>query len=59
MTGHTAYPVFYDVEPTEVRYQSGAVEKAFSKNKEKEAAKKWKGALKEAADLNGWTLKDG
>ncbi|GKG37636.1 Toll/interleukin-1 receptor domain-containing protein, partial [Tanacetum coccineum] len=58
MTGHTAYPVFYDVEPTEVRNQSGAVKKAFSKNKKKEAAEKWKGALKEAADLAGWELKN-
>ncbi|GKF82604.1 Toll/interleukin-1 receptor domain-containing protein, partial [Tanacetum coccineum] len=42
---HTAYPVFYDVEPTEVRNQSGAVGEAFFKNKNKEAAEKWKGAL--------------
>ncbi|XP_076925922.1 TMV resistance protein N-like [Bidens hawaiensis] len=27
----TAYPVFYDVEPTEVRHQSGAVGEAFAK----------------------------
>ncbi|GJV30429.1 Toll/interleukin-1 receptor domain-containing protein [Tanacetum coccineum] len=58
MTGHTAYPVFYDVEPTEVRNQSGSVRKAFFKNKNKEAAEKWKGALKEAADLAGWELKN-
>nr|GEY58517.1 disease resistance protein [Tanacetum cinerariifolium] len=58
MTEHTAYPVFYDVEPTEVRNQSGAVGEAFFKNKNKEAAQKWKGALKEAADLTGWELKN-
>ncbi|GKF11752.1 Toll/interleukin-1 receptor domain-containing protein [Tanacetum coccineum] len=58
MTGHTAYPVFYDVEPTEVRNQSGAVRKAFSKNKKKEAVEKWKRALNEAADLAGWELKN-
>ncbi|GJU26760.1 Toll/interleukin-1 receptor domain-containing protein, partial [Tanacetum coccineum] len=44
-------PVFYDVEPIEVRKQSGAVKKAFFNNKKKEVAEKWKGALKEAADL--------
>ncbi|GJQ98752.1 TMV resistance protein N-like protein [Tanacetum coccineum] len=27
--GQTAYPVFYDVEPSEVRKQSGALEKPF------------------------------
>ncbi|PWA87835.1 disease resistance protein (TIR-NBS-LRR class) family [Artemisia annua] len=58
MSEHTAYPVFYDVEPTEVRNQSGSVRKAFFKNKKKEAAEKWKGALKEAADLAGWELKN-
>ncbi|GKA69135.1 disease resistance TIR-NBS-LRR class family protein [Tanacetum coccineum] len=58
MPEHTAYPVFYDVEPTEVRNQSGAVKKAFFKNKNKEAAEKWKVALKEAADLAGWELKN-
>ncbi|KAI3827244.1 hypothetical protein L1987_01316 [Smallanthus sonchifolius] len=31
----TAYPVFYDVEPTEVRNQSGAVGEAFAKHVEK------------------------
>ncbi|GKE51977.1 Toll/interleukin-1 receptor domain-containing protein, partial [Tanacetum coccineum] len=29
MPDHTAYPVFYDVEPTEVRKQSGQVGEAF------------------------------
>uniref|UniRef100_A0A251TUI6 Putative toll/interleukin-1 receptor (TIR) domain-containing protein n=1 Tax=Helianthus annuus TaxID=4232 RepID=A0A251TUI6_HELAN len=28
----TAYPIFYDVEPTEVRNQTGAVKKAFAKH---------------------------
>ncbi|GJT14278.1 TMV resistance protein N-like protein [Tanacetum coccineum] len=58
MTGHTAYPVFYDVEPTEVRKQSGAVGEAFAKHENEEAAEKWKGALREAADLAGWELKN-
>ncbi|GJU51954.1 disease resistance TIR-NBS-LRR class family protein [Tanacetum coccineum] len=76
MTEHTAYPVFYDVEPTEVRKQSGAVGEAFAKhekevrnqswavrilffmNNKKAILKKWKGALKEAANLGGWELKN-
>ncbi|GKE21812.1 disease resistance TIR-NBS-LRR class family protein, partial [Tanacetum coccineum] len=56
--GHAAYPVFYDVEPTQVRKQSGAVAEAFSKHEKEEAAEKWKGALKKAADLAGWELKN-
>ncbi|XP_023740042.3 disease resistance protein RPV1 [Lactuca sativa] len=54
---HTAYPLFYDVEPTEVRQQSGPVGEAFSKHEKEEAAEKWREALKEAADLAGWELK--
>ncbi|GJX96208.1 Toll/interleukin-1 receptor domain-containing protein [Tanacetum coccineum] len=42
MIGHTAYLVFYDVEPTEVRKQSGAVGEAFAKHENEEAAEKWK-----------------
>ncbi|XP_023740046.2 disease resistance protein RPV1 [Lactuca sativa] len=57
-TEHTAYPVFYDVEPTEVRNQSLAVGEAFAKHEKEEAAGKWREALKEAADLAGWELKN-
>ncbi|KAL7599329.1 hypothetical protein Lser_V15G22300 [Lactuca serriola] len=57
---HTAYPVFYDVEPTEVRRQSGAVGEAFSKheNQNQEAAEKWRKAMTDAANLAGWVLKN-
>ncbi|KAI3496848.1 hypothetical protein L1887_39226 [Cichorium endivia] len=54
---HTAYPIFYDVEPSEVRKQSGVVGKAFAKHENEEAAGKWREALKEGADLAGWELK--
>ncbi|CAI9278779.1 unnamed protein product [Lactuca saligna] len=56
-TEHTAYPIFYDVEPSEVRKQSGAVGEAFSKYEKEEAAGKWRKALKEVANLAGWELK--
>ncbi|KAI3703056.1 hypothetical protein L6452_28811 [Arctium lappa] len=55
---HTAYPVFYDVEPTEIRKQSGEFGKAFAKQEKKETAEKWRDALKEASDLAGWELKN-
>ncbi|GJY49255.1 Toll/interleukin-1 receptor domain-containing protein [Tanacetum coccineum] len=58
MHGHTAYPVFYDVEPTEVRKQSGDVREAFAKHEKEQAVVKWREALKEAADLAGWELKN-
>ncbi|CAI9297643.1 unnamed protein product [Lactuca saligna] len=53
-----AYPIFYDVEPTEVRHQTGAVGKAFAKHEKEESAEKWRDALKEAATLAGWELKN-
>ncbi|KAI3498360.1 hypothetical protein L1887_34133 [Cichorium endivia] len=53
----TAYPVYFDVEPSEVRKQIGAVGEAFSKHSNNEAAGKWRRALQEAADLPGWELK--
>ncbi|KAJ0444184.1 putative TIR domain, P-loop containing nucleoside triphosphate hydrolase [Helianthus annuus] len=39
-TDQTAFPVFYDVEPTEVRKQSGSVGEAFAKHNNKVVA--WK-----------------
>ena len=56
-TEHTAYHVFYDVEPTEVRWQIGVVGEAFAKHENDEDAGKWKEALKVPADLAGWELK--
>nr|GFB22548.1 Toll/interleukin-1 receptor (TIR) domain-containing protein [Tanacetum cinerariifolium] len=57
----TAYPVFYDVDPTEIRKQSGPVEeafkKAFEKHENKEAAGRWSKALNEAGNLAGWESK--
>ncbi|KAM0030889.1 putative TIR domain, P-loop containing nucleoside triphosphate hydrolase [Helianthus debilis subsp. tardiflorus] len=58
MTEHTAYPIFYDVEPTEVRNQSGVVGEAFAKHVEKDAVGRWRDALKEVASLGGWELKN-
>ncbi|GJY86240.1 disease resistance TIR-NBS-LRR class family protein [Tanacetum coccineum] len=57
MPEHTAFPVFYDVEPTEVRKHYGPVRKAFSKHENQEAAGKWRDAMKELANLAGWELK--
>ncbi|KAJ9551628.1 hypothetical protein OSB04_015673 [Centaurea solstitialis] len=50
----TAYPVFYDVEPSEVRKQSGEFGQVFAKHEKEEAVGKWRKALEEAAGLAGW-----
>ncbi|PWA86394.1 disease resistance protein (TIR-NBS-LRR class) family [Artemisia annua] len=56
-TEQNIYPVFFDVEPTEVRKQSGAVKEAFAEHEKKEASGKWREAMKEASNLAGWELK--
>ncbi|GJU27824.1 Toll/interleukin-1 receptor domain-containing protein [Tanacetum coccineum] len=53
----TTCPVFYDVEPTKIRGQSGAVENAFEKHENKEPVGKWRKALNVAGKLAGWEPK--
>ncbi|MFS7950934.1 putative TIR domain, P-loop containing nucleoside triphosphate hydrolase [Helianthus anomalus] len=52
-----AYPVFYDVDPSEVRKQRGPVGEALAKHTNKEIGK-WREALTEAANLSGWDLRN-
>ncbi|CAK8566894.1 unnamed protein product [Lathyrus sativus] len=52
-------PVFYDIEPSDVRNQSGTYQQAFEKHEQdlrhnKDKLQKWKDALTEAANLSGW-----
>ncbi len=58
---HTVYPIFYDVDPSDVWKQSGTFAEAFARHEERFAAEmervhKWRGALTEAANLSGWDL---
>lgn len=55
---HIAYPVFYDVDSTEVRKQGGPVGEALARHTNKEEIEKWREALTEAADLAGWDLRN-
>ncbi|CAH1416324.1 unnamed protein product [Lactuca virosa] len=57
-TVHSTYPVFYDVEPSEVRKQSGAYGEALAIHKVQQDALKWREALEAAASLAGWELKN-
>ncbi|CAN6446186.1 unnamed protein product [Victoria cruziana] len=55
-------PVFFGVEPSDVRKQSGPFESAFRKHDKKqkqEDVRKWREALEEVGYLSGFTLKDG
>ncbi|KAK2983029.1 hypothetical protein RJ640_001112, partial [Escallonia rubra] len=70
--GAAVLPVFYDVEPSEVRKQEGSFEKAFERyeneveaegdhERRMELAKRvegWKAALRQVADMTGMVLKN-
>jgi hypothetical protein len=61
------WPIFYKVEPTNIRYQKISYARAMSKHERNlknfpnadERMKKWKSALFEVANLKGWHLKFG
>ncbi|KAM5575897.1 hypothetical protein ABKV19_014706 [Rosa sericea] len=63
--GQKVLPVFYDVDPNEVRRQTGDhFGKAFEKHKrrykaEPDKVKRWKNALFQVGNLSGWHLQDG
>ncbi|CAL2241115.1 unnamed protein product [Prunus armeniaca] len=63
ISGHVVLPVFYDVDPSEVRKQTGSLEKAFAGHQKNRSLNKdkvnvWKAALTEAADLAGMVLQN-
>ena len=62
-TGLTVLPIFYDVDPCDVRKQMGTFEQAFNELAERfkenmEKVKMWRAALREVANLSGWHLQD-
>ena len=62
--GKPVQPVFYDVDPSDVRKQGGPLEEAFVKHEEQyreniEKVQTWRAALAEVAYLSGWHVQDG
>ncbi|XP_056169527.1 TMV resistance protein N-like [Syzygium oleosum] len=60
----TVLPVFYKVDPREVRGGRKSYRRALAKHeskfgKDSEKVKRWKKALSDAGSLSGWHLKDG
>ncbi|XP_052876992.1 TMV resistance protein N-like isoform X3 [Gossypium arboreum] len=58
---HKVFPIFYHVDPSELRKQKGKVEEAFAKQEErykedKDKIQKWRNALTEVANISGWHL---
>nr|KYP56814.1 TMV resistance protein N [Cajanus cajan] len=52
--GQMVIPVFYNIDPSHVRKQTGSYEQAFAKHKGQSNYNKWKVALNEIANLAGW-----
>ncbi|KAI5312727.1 hypothetical protein L3X38_041901 [Prunus dulcis] len=54
-------PIFYDLEPSDVRKQKESFEKAFRDHEKRfdtNKLKEWKAALTKVANLKGWTSKN-
>lgn len=63
MHGQLVLPVFYDINPSEVRKQTGSFAQAFVEHEarfeeERDKVVRWKTALTEAGNLSGWDLKN-
>ena len=60
--GLKVLPIFYHVEPSDVRYQRGIFEVAFAEHEKlykENTVQKWKAALTEVANLPRKHIKDG
>ncbi|XP_016649729.1 PREDICTED: TMV resistance protein N-like [Prunus mume] len=58
---HVVLPVFYDVDPSDVRKQTGSLGKAFARHQKTQPSnkvKEWREALAEVADLAGMVLQN-
>ncbi|OMO53430.1 hypothetical protein COLO4_36740 [Corchorus olitorius] len=58
---HTIFPIFYDIDPSDLRKQTGRVAEAFAKHEERykenrNRTQSWRSALTEVANLKGWHL---
>jgi hypothetical protein len=60
--GQTLFPIFYDMEPSDIRRHTGTFAEAFARHEEQfqtdmERVKRWKEALTEAANCSGFDPK--
>ncbi|XP_061376561.1 disease resistance protein RPV1-like [Gastrolobium bilobum] len=66
VSGKLVLPIFYDVDPSKVRKQSGGFEKAFAEHEERfkedlekmEEVQRWREVLEQVANLFGWDIQN-
>ncbi|KAB2059671.1 hypothetical protein ES319_A11G322300v1, partial [Gossypium barbadense] len=59
--GHKVFPIFYNIDPSDLRKQKGKVNEAFAQHeerykKDRDKIQKWRKALTEVAEIKGWHL---
>ncbi|KAK9910983.1 hypothetical protein M0R45_034914 [Rubus argutus] len=60
-SNHVVLPVFYDIDPSHLRKQTGSLAKAFTRHQKKQSPEKlnrWREALTQVADLAGLVLQN-
>ncbi|XP_020217819.1 TMV resistance protein N isoform X2 [Cajanus cajan] len=61
--GKLVWPVFYKVDPSDVRHQKGSYAEALAKHEtrisDKDKLKAWRSVFEAAANLSGWHFKEG
>jgi hypothetical protein len=62
VSGRRVLPVFYDVDPSEVRHQKGSYAEALAKHEETfqhdlEIVQRWREALTQFANHSGWDMR--
>ena len=61
--GLIVMPIFYDIDPSEVRKQTKTYAQAFVEHEKRlkeniEKVQAWRAALRDLANLSGWSLHD-
>ncbi|XP_050254549.1 TMV resistance protein N-like isoform X1 [Quercus robur] len=62
-TGMIVLPIFYNVDPSDIRKQIGTFAQAFAQHEERfeeniKKVQKWRDALREAGNLSGWHVQN-
>ncbi|XP_058760027.1 disease resistance protein RUN1-like isoform X2 [Vicia villosa] len=63
VSGKHVLPIFYDVDPSDVRHQKGIYAQAFAKHEHRfqhdsQMVSRWRETLTQVANLSGWDLRD-